>query len=245
MESALESYVRKWSVAGWMTRAALLVILSTSGLLVFTYTNPREATPGQLVDDLRQGRVEHLERPRGEGYFVDGERWVRWSTGLLTWYETSVPGPGWPSTAPGRWGEGSDGDAAILEGVVGQAPNRVRLLPLALHEKRYPWEYHPAQLAPFALALWIPVFLVMLCRFDHRYANRWAWTWLFTIGVVGVLPYLLLEARPLWARDYGAYPPTRRYDEDEKRWSGTKGFIAALPLGMATALAAFGLRSLP
>ncbi|MFD0855551.1 hypothetical protein ACFQ07_25140, partial [Actinomadura adrarensis] len=153
---------------------------------------------------------------------------------------------GWPSVAPGRWGEGADGDAAILQGVIGESPNNVRLLPLGLHERRYPWEYHPAQFAaPFALVLWVPVFLVMLCRFDHRYANRWAWTWLFTIGGVGVLPYLLLEPRPLWARDYGLYPIRRRYEEDEKRWSGTKGFLAALLLGMVTALAAFGLQALP
>ncbi|MFD0854667.1 hypothetical protein ACFQ07_20685, partial [Actinomadura adrarensis] len=86
MESVQESYVRKWSVVGWMTRAALLAILSTSGLLVLTHTTPREATPGQLVDDLRQGRVGHLEHPGGESDFPAGERQVRWSTGLLTWY---------------------------------------------------------------------------------------------------------------------------------------------------------------
>jgi hypothetical protein len=243
MATALEGHVRTRSVAGWMTRAALLVILSTSGLLAFTHANPREATPGHLVDDLRHGRVEHLERPRGESYFVDGESRVRWSTGLLTWYETSVPGPGWPAVAPGR-PDSAGADAAILEGLVGASPQRVRLLPLGLHERRYPWEYHPAQLAPFALVLWIPVFLVMLCRFGHRYANRWAWTWLFTIGVVGVVPYLLLEARPLWARDHGAYPPRRRYDEDDERWSGTKGFLAALALGLVTVLTAFALRAL-
>ncbi|OLT36977.1 hypothetical protein BJF79_06275 [Actinomadura sp. CNU-125] len=69
----------------------MLVILPACGLLAFTRAFPQEVPPAQLHADLREGKVDHLEKESGENAYYDGGT-VRWSSGLLTWHETRVTG---------------------------------------------------------------------------------------------------------------------------------------------------------
>jgi hypothetical protein len=67
--------------------------------------------------------------------------------------------------------------------------DRPGVLPL-----RVPW----APLRYAAGAVWLLTLVHMLAQGGHRVANRWAWFWMFTIGQVGALLYLLREPTPLW-----------------------------------------------
>ncbi|OLT36976.1 hypothetical protein BJF79_06270 [Actinomadura sp. CNU-125] len=85
--------------------------------------------------------------------------------------------------------------------------------------------------------LWSVMLAVMAGTGAHRYAGRWGWFWLYTVGLSGVLLHLLLEPRPLWTRGGGDLGPPAR------RLNGTTGLLAAIPLGLITLGALFGLRA--
>lgn len=46
---------------------------------------------------------------------------------------------------------------------------------------------------------WVATFVAMISS-RPRWGNRWAWFWVFVIGQIGVLIYLLIEPTPLWTR---------------------------------------------
>jgi hypothetical protein len=213
---------RVWSLAGRALRLVLLLVLLTCGLMVFNRAFPHEATAAQLAEDLRQRRVTHIELD------VEDVRAVRWSNGLLTWYQTIAP-PGWSRNADPSFGT---------------PDSRIKVTPrqVDLHTHVSPVELlHPVYLAgPAGGLLWLLLLLVMLDnRRDHRYASAWAWFWMFTVGLAGALVYLLVETRPLWA--HGADGPP---GEAARRLHGSAGFLMAVLLGLATTGAAFGLRAI-
>ncbi|MFG1827745.1 hypothetical protein ACGFIJ_35160 [Microbispora bryophytorum] len=68
-----------------------------------------------------------------------------------------------------------------------------------------------------------------------RLGNRWAWFWLFTVGEVGAMLFLLLEPRPLW-RGLEPQNPVRN------RMGGGGGCVLALCLSLVIpVLVAVGL----
>ncbi|MFA1549741.1 hypothetical protein [Actinomadura chokoriensis] len=224
------------SRTGRAMRLMGLLVLWGCGLLTFARAVPLDVPPSRLADDLAEGRVGHLERESGEHALADGGS-VRWSTGLLTWYQASLPGPGGSSDGAGVFGE--DAPEETLERLITDSPQQVKVTPVQdLHGERNWWENrHPAQFAPAAGLLWLLLLVVMARRPDHRSASRWAWFWLFTVGQLGALAYLLVEPRPLWTRDAG------EAHASAPRLSGVSGFLVAIPLGLATAGAAFALRA--
>jgi cytochrome b561 len=87
-----------------------------------------------------------------------------------------------------------------------------------------------------ATAAWLVTFVVMLANRETRYANRWAWFWLFTHGLAGALIYLWLEPRPLWSR--------RGTDRDpERRMRGPAGFLSAIMLAVVVSLLTVAVRA--
>jgi hypothetical protein len=198
-------------------RLVTLLILLGCGLLVFARAFPQEATVAHLHEDLREGRADYLELEPGERAYDDGGP-VRWSNGLLTWHETWVPGPDW----------GVD------------SPREVRVTPVSDLHDEHPWwkNRHPAQLALGGCLLWSAMLAVMAGRPDHRYAGRWGWFWMYTVGLSGVLVHLLLEPHPLWTRNGDALDAPRR------RLNGATGLLAAVLLGLATMGVMFGLRAI-
>ncbi|WUI00520.1 hypothetical protein OHR68_01460 [Spirillospora sp. NBC_00431] len=206
-----------WNLAGRALRLVMLLILLACGLLMFTRAFPQEVTPAHLHEDLREGRVDYLEMESGENAYDDGGQ-VRWSSGLLTWQETWVPGP--------DWGAG--------------LPRDVRVTPVADLHDEYPWwkNRHPAYLAWGACLLWLAMLAVTAARPDHRYAGRWSWFWMYTVGLSGALLYLLLEPHPLWKRGGDELDAPRRHVH------GATGLLAAALLGLATLGLLFGLRAI-
>jgi hypothetical protein len=75
---------------------------------------------------------------------------------------------------------------------------------------------------------------------ELRYANRWAWFWMFTFGQVGAILFLLLEPRSLW---YGTQPQPPR----AVRMSGGNGCVTSIGLavmsGFAVTLFALGIET--
>ncbi|HUR05380.1 MAG TPA: hypothetical protein VM347_22760 [Nonomuraea sp.] len=82
-------------------------------------------------------------------------------------------------------------------------------------------------------ASWVLVILTMLFA-PPRLANRWAWFWLFTVGQVGAILYLVLEPRPLWQG------PGEGLTRD-KRVNGGSGCAYSIILAIVSGLAALGI----
>ncbi|KXO92037.1 hypothetical protein AXK56_02745 [Tsukamurella pulmonis] len=82
---------------------------------------------------------------------------------------------------------------------------------------------------------WGLTFVAMIAS-RPTYGNRWAWFWLFTIGQIGALAYLLLEPVPLRRalddREFTALTPAR------DRWTGLQGCLASPVAAFAAATAA-------
>jgi hypothetical protein len=66
----------------------------------------------------------------------------------------------------------------------------------------------------------------MLGTGRHRYANRWAWFWLFTVGQVGAVLYLILEPRPIWR------PASRTAPTGRSPMGGGSGFLLSILLSI-------------
>ncbi|WP_433182291.1 hypothetical protein [Actinoallomurus sp. CA-150999] len=214
-------------LGGLAVRGAVLVLLIAAALPVLARTFPQQVGPARLAEDLRAGQVHRLEPERGESALEDGGP-VHWSTGPLTWYATSLP-PDWRGAGAGRtsaWPPGTSPED-VLDTLVRESPRRVREWPVPLDVETGILDYWPILLTAFVLTVWLIVFGTMLARHDHRYAGRWAWFWLFTVGQVGILLYLLLETRPLWTASRRL--PSR---EPQRLWSGVAGLAIAVPIGL-------------
>jgi hypothetical protein len=99
---------------------------------------------------------------------------------------------------------------------------------------RVPW----LPLQVLTVLVWAGTFVVMLATPRHRYANRWAWFWLFTVGQVGAPFYLLLERRPLWrGRAWEDRTPANPV-------GGGVGCLMSILLPIAATLVLFGIAEL-
>jgi hypothetical protein len=82
-------------------------------------------------------------------------------------------------------------------------------------------------------AAWWATFLIMLASVP-RLGNRWAWFWLFTVGQIGAIVFLVLEPRPLWSVA-GERPAPRG------RLTGAQGCLVSIGLGLLAAAGAAGV----
>jgi hypothetical protein len=182
-----------------------------------------------LYEDVRDQRVDVIEYR----YHVSGKSYdlaVRWSTGPFSWWEHQESGDlspvpqeirqAFPDDFAGPQGSEFESD---LRRAVGH--QKIDIRPY-LNEQRHqtfwmrglPESWQGVSVEVVALAL----FGLMLTTRDHRYANRWAWFWMFT-NPLGMLGYLWLEKRP--------FPPPRP-SRAEAPIGGGVGFCYALGLSV-------------
>ncbi|MFC0551351.1 hypothetical protein ACFFHJ_10720 [Planotetraspora thailandica] len=187
METVQEPLVlrRPYAIAGRCVRVVLLAVLLWGVLVIVVSVFPRERSAEEFWAAWNAGRVTYvidkLDHSKLEP-LAD----LRWSTGPLAWYHSTdlysryldrpLPPRGWTEVMHRNDYE------SVGEWIVAAWPLRVpdegtrRLVQIA-------W--------------WITL-IIMLGTKRPRLANRLAWFWLFTIGQVGALFFLVFESRPLW-----------------------------------------------
>lgn len=182
----------------WMMWALLALTL----LQVLAVANP--GGPGsveQLKDRIHSGSTSAVLIDQTSATGVE----VLWQTGLLTWSEAWYQ-PTTGNTAPNGTATGGASASArdqLVEELTEAAAQSGRSLKVSdvtdhnvlLLNARELGAATP--LGAIAIALWIVLFGHMLLTREHRYANRWAWFWLFTVGQIGALLYLWSEPESL------------------------------------------------
>lgn len=213
-------------------RVVGLTVLVVAGALAIFSVDPPRADLQALLHDVRGGRVHAVEL-RDEH---SPEATVRWSTGVFQWWSAPID----PST--------------LVEHAKTFAPESQRTIDVrATIEQEALASGHPVSvrarsghdlwaadlpwpvLSWAAAGVWLIAFVVMLLNNRNRYANRWAWLWLFLIGTVGPLLYLALEPRALWRRER---------EHPERRLSGGVGLLYAWLLTFGVGLGVLALRQL-
>ncbi|MBO3750724.1 hypothetical protein J5X84_31995 [Streptosporangiaceae bacterium NEAU-GS5] len=141
---------------------------------------------------------------------------VHWSTGGLLWYQTDWMGDDYT-------------EKDLLTAASGIHPELH--VQQSGHGGLFPdWPFNvPAGIGWVAGAAWVVTLLLMLNTPEPRYANRWAWFWMFTVGQAGAILFLLLEPRSLW---YGTQPQAPR----PTRMSGGNGCLTSILLGIVTSV---------
>jgi hypothetical protein len=199
------------TTVGGAIRVALLVVLAAAAVLVLLGDTARPATMTDLLRDLRADRVGTIAYRGGS---------AEWTAGVWR-FSAPVPDPS---------GEDREWLRRQIQATGSTLPVEDRVSDDSLWAVRVPWR----PLRYLAVAAWLLTFLIMLGRRRHRWANRWAWWWMFVIGIVGPLLYLALEPVPLWHRHGpSAGPPP---DPAEGIIRGGAGFGFALGLALAVSL---------
>ncbi|MGI5488445.1 hypothetical protein [Microtetraspora malaysiensis] len=201
-------YREPYRIAGLWVRVLLLVVLVWGGLVTLLSVAPRERALADLRADLAAGRVTYVIYTGGGDARAE-LREVRWSTAPLFWYRARSPWPGdGPYTQAGLLTdvapEISDADASVPDPrpVVRRAEDEPGRGIFPSWPFRVPLPY-----ASWAVTTaWIATLLIMLGTTRPRLGNRWAWFWLFTVGKIGAVAYLLSEPRSLW-RGLGPQDP--------------------------------------
>jgi hypothetical protein len=157
----------------------LLVVLLWGALVSGLSLTPRERTLADFHAALRAGRVTYVIYRRDP---VD----LRWSTGPLFWYHADQ------SETYTRRDLLRDLDATVPRPEAVAAKSRWAFF------SGWPFQVPVPGAAWLVSGAWIVTLLVMLGMGRPRLGNRWAWFWLFTIGEVGAMLFLLLEPRSLW-----------------------------------------------
>ncbi|MBG0826889.1 hypothetical protein HS041_03765 [Planomonospora sp. ID67723] len=216
-----------WKVLGLAVRIILLVLLLAGALIVALSTAPSGRTLGEFRAAAQADRVSQVVYRQQGGDVLH----LVWSEGPLVWHEVQgLPvgdGPEVYSVKQFRREIGATSARVNKEeaasGSRGIFPN---------------WPFRvPVTLGAWAVgAAWCVTFLGMLGS-TPRWGNRWAWFWLFTVGQIGAILFLLLEPRPGWNL-------SDREPEPRARWDGRTGCLLSLGLGIASAVAAVGLGAL-
>ncbi|MDX6744007.1 hypothetical protein [Actinocorallia sp. A-T 12471] len=223
-------------MAAEVVRVVLFLVVLGGGMMASQYRMAGDGSLAELHKDLGEGRVgavEYLYEVRGGRYWLD----VRWSTGPFSWSEFNEGGglevPRMIEEAfPEEYGTPLQGHTfeRDLRAAIGDRDVDVRVLTDTRPRDRFlGWVVPFGWFSVVYGAAYLAMFGVMLRRGGHRFANRWAWTWLFLTSPVGVLAYLGLERRP-FAPDLPARakPPV----------GGTVGFLLAVLAPVAFSLLA-------
>lgn len=222
----------RWRPGDWWSaafRVLLILVIVAGAATVLASLRPPQRPDSDLTADLAAGRVTYLDYQPSSHEVRWANGWWRWRVAALTsWRENSER----PSTVDTY-------DDTALQWLRQQVDASGHPTTIRIRADRQ-GEWWPADIVWEPLhaataAAWIGTFLLMLSRPHHRCANRWAWLWLFTIGQVGVLLYLILEPQPIWRPRRWPRPPNRM------RARGGTGLVWAILLSIAVSVVAFGV----
>ncbi len=179
--------------SSWPTRvvrATAIVVLLLAAATVLLSLSPAWASADAFSGDLAAGRVGYVE-------YDQQSRTIYWVTDQVRWHAADVPAPLVPGSSDGYQTSGQE--QAWIERQIAVSGHPVAVAYVDNNGPRewivrVPW----APLRYAAVAVWLLALVHMVTRGGHRVANRWAWFWMFTIGQVGALLYLLREPVPLW-----------------------------------------------
>ncbi|MBT2235448.1 hypothetical protein [Nonomuraea sp. NEAU-A123] len=208
---------------GFVLRLVLLLPLLAGLVILSAGISPSSRTLEQFRRAVLAGDVDQVTyRASGSGELVS----LTWSESLLVWHEVG----GAIADAKGAY------TTARLTADARRAFNRPSLTQKASKSDGngilpdWPFDVRGGW---WIAASWVIVFLAMLFS-PPRLANRWAWFWLFTVGQVGAILYLVLEPRPLWQG------PGEGLTRD-KRVDGGSGCRYSIILAIVSGLAALGI----
>lgn len=177
-------------IAALWIRVVLLVILLWGAFLTVLSIFPRESTVAEFQTALRADQVTYVI------FFKGDPVRLRWSTGPWLWYDVDrVTDAARVRRELVRESEAADQHPLVIWRWTSNQNN-----------PRYPtWPFQvPFPGAPWIVGgAWLATLLTMLGAGQPRWGNRWAWFWLFWVGEVGAILFLLLEPRSLW---YGLEP---------------------------------------
>lgn len=228
---------RGWRWGDWWglaVRVVLLVALAAGAVSAAGSLRVSHRQEADLAADLAAGKVSYAE-------YDSATHQVRWVDGWWSWRQAVVDNrEGQPAADSGPGA--TDADESWLYERVAGSPRSVSMqirndagTPPGRWLDRITWG--PLRWAA-TLAGWLTL-LLMLSRRDHRYANRWAWFWLFVIGQApGLLLYPLLEPWPLWRRPWRPGSPRVPI-------RGGAGFGWSLLLALAIGVAGAGVAAIP
>ncbi|MFJ2028037.1 hypothetical protein [Streptosporangium sp. NPDC087985] len=214
-----------WRIAGLVVRAVLLLILLSGALIVALRSTPSTRTMAEFHAAVAADRVSSVE------YRAQGEElhYLCWSEGPLAWHEIRTV-----STSDGMRPYTVE---ELRREISGIPPDRVNWMDDGRASRGifpdWPFETYNLGGVPVVGIAWWLAFLIMLGSVP-RLGNRWAWFWLFTVGQVGALVFLLLEPRPLWHR-------TDRRPVPRERLTGGQGCLMSIGLAFLAAFAAAGV----
>ncbi len=216
-----------WRAGDWWSaafRLVLLLVLLAGAVSVAAAARPSMRPESDLTSDIAAGRVTYLD------YDAAGHD-VRWVTGRWRWHETTLET--WRTDAD----QSSTGDTA-LTWLYQQINASGQVVSVRIRTGQdsgwWPSEIIWDRLEMATTAAWIGTFLLMLGTTRHRYANRWAWFWLFILGQVGALLYLVLEPQPIWRPR--SWPPRGR-----PPIGGGSGFLWSILLSCGASIVAWGV----
>jgi hypothetical protein len=218
-----------WRPADWWNvgvRLLVLLVLLAGATSVVVALNLSTRSNQDLIADLAAGRVSYVEYERGSGDIQWSNQWWQWRTTTFTPQEITQ---GDSVTDRATLGD------VTLQWLQRQVDASGHPIPVHLRDSQrstwWPSRVVWQPLAVLTTLAWLGTFVVMLGTSRHRYANRWAWVWLFTFGQVGALLYLVLEPRPIWRpRSWSA--PTNRTPA-----GGGTGCLWSILLALAVSLA--------
>lgn len=192
---------RVFNTSVYILRWLMWLLLALTLLQVLAVANPGgHGSIEQLKDRIRSGSTSVVLTDQTSATGVE----VLWRTGFLSWSEAWYQPETAYSSPDGAVGSTSaSARDRLVEELTAQAAQVGRSLEVSdvgehkvlLFDAREPGAVPP--LGSMAIALWIVLFGHMLLTREHRYANRWAWFWLFTVGQIGALLYLWKEPEPL------------------------------------------------
>lgn len=236
---------RGWWVAGTVIRVVLLLILLFGALLVVTAMAPTTRTLPDFQSALKAGRVSVVVYRMSQPDAIDpvtprskpGEvRGLTWAEGPLVWHRI----------APGPIRDGKD-VYTFARLSADTALSGVRVTAEAERQPSWWYATWPFEISSllgmwWIGAAWVLTLLIMLGSTPWL-ANRWAWFWLFGVGQLGAIAFLILEPRPLW------YRYERRPRQRARIWGGLGCLLSAATAlvagGIALALGALLSRILP
>ncbi|MEV6980089.1 hypothetical protein AB0M95_02335 [Sphaerisporangium sp. NPDC051017] len=229
-----------WHFLRWVgfgIRLALLLLLLAGALITCASLVPSERTVAEFRAAVAAGEVDRVSyQAAGGGDPVAGPRELirlEWSESPLIWHEVRR------EIVDDAY-RGYTVDQLMAD--VNRAPIRASVVYDSEPDSgRNPFPDWPFKLPggsnlAWLAAAWVVTFVVMLGSVP-RLANRWAWFWMFTIGQVGAILFLILEPRPVW-RGLGEVPVP------ERRVMGGNGCLISIGLSIVSMVLAGGVGQL-